>query len=227
MAQIKDNFQELHKPYSLFSGTDYSRSDFVSELVSIADQSRETLSDIEKAIASVSIVPKYSNLLRIVHRTQARIPKLRHSLRFQLALALINSDPDTLPSSGQLYVKHYSDQIRNIASSIISGKATFLRIVEEQWNALYGLRSDVLAPSPPSVPEPPNSTDSPEIEDSEPSLKSLKAVSMGHHKAQTVYLWACCYCGHAGMNAHTVPACVSCGVPRCVNCHMEAHKVRS
>lgn len=83
-----------------------------------------------------------------MHRTQARIPELRHSLRFKLVLALINSDPDALPSSGQLYVKHYSDQIRNIASSIISGKATFLRIVEEQWNALYGLRSDVLAPRP-------------------------------------------------------------------------------
>lgn len=43
---------------------------------------------------------------------------------------------------------------------------------------------------------------------------------------RVVYLWQCCYCGHAGMNASTVPACNSCGVARCGNCHTESHRVR-
>lgn len=34
-------------------------------------------------------------------------------------------------------------------------------------------------------------------------------------KSSVVYIWTCCYCGHGGMNAHTTPACVNCGVARC------------
>ena len=49
------------------------------ELVSIADQSRETLSDIKKAIASVSAVPKFSNLPEMV---QNEAP---HSLNYAAA----------------------------------------------------------------------------------------------------------------------------------------------
>lgn len=33
-------------------------------------------------------------------------------------------------------------------------------------------------------------------------------------KTKVIYLRSCGYCGHAGMNVHTTPACTECGLPR-------------
>lgn len=37
----------------------------------------------------------------------------------------------------------------------------------------------------------------------------------GSKSSSRVYIWTCCYCGHGGMNATTLPLCVCCGHPRC------------
>lgn len=59
------------------------------------------------------------------------------------------------------------------------------------------------------------------------SARGYYTTSSKSSKSFLVIIWTCCYCGHGGLNAHTTPLCVSCGVPRCGNCPTEAHKVRS
>lgn len=142
--------------------------------------------------------------------------------------------PEPSQATGPITIHGATEKIDDLATSASEG----IKYQPQSSLSPYSSRnneSTSLAPTAASIevtdPGPDRSTPSVMLQSNQndsPTSHNVQRVPFaGTPKASAVvYIWTCCYCGSSGQNAHTTQACVTCGVARCGNCYMEAHKVR-